>query len=87
MRWTPNDLPLSVRIASGWYRSNPMTTLHEMAEALRADPRLRHFASLDHAEQCKAVCRMAIDGHSPYGIAAATGLSVEAVESILRGEP
>lgn len=81
-----NDLPLSLRIASGWYRAR-MSTLHETAEALRADPRLKHFASLDRAEQREAIRRMSICGHSAYGIAAATGLSVEAVELILRGEP
>lgn len=65
-----------------------MSTLHEAASAAQsADARLKHFASLDHASQCEAVRRMHLDGHSAYGIAAATGLSVEAVALILRESP
>lgn len=60
-----------------------MSTLHEAANAPH-DARLKHFASLDHQSQREAVRRMAIDGHSAYGIATATGLSVEAVALILR---
>lgn len=79
------DLPLSLRIASGWYRS-PMSTLHESAAAV-TDARQKYFASLDESDRQEAIRRMHVDGHSAYGIATATGLSVESVALILRGEP
>jgi len=51
-----------------------------------ADPRERemwHFDALSRDEQRAAIQRLALDGMSDYGIAAATRLSVEAVRQIL----
>lgn len=61
-----------------------MSTIHEDAEAIRSpDARLKHFASLAPQRRYEALQRMRLDGHSVYGIAAATGLSVEQVQAIL----
>jgi hypothetical protein len=42
-----------------------------------------HFHSLDHAEQAAAIRRLAALGQSELTIAAATGLSVEAIRQVL----
>jgi len=42
-----------------------------------------HFDALSRDEQRAAIQRLALDGMSDYGIAAATRLSVEAVRQIL----
>ena len=46
-------------------------------------PEMFNFAALSHAEQCAAIERLADQGLSDYGIAAASRLSVEQVRSIL----
>lgn len=78
---TPHELPLNVRIASGWYRS-PVSTIHESAAAV-TDARQKYFAALDEPQRAEAIRRMHLDGHGVYGIATATGISVEVVSSML----
>jgi len=49
------------------------------------DTRVRRdgFDTLTHAQQIKAIKRMRADGHGDYGIAAASGWSVEAVREAI----
>jgi DNA invertase Pin-like site-specific DNA recombinase len=50
-----------------------------------ADARMRHFLCLDQAaQQAAAIRRLHATSHSEFGIASATGLSVEQVRSVLR---
>lgn len=44
---------------------------------------LRHFLLLDRAAQETAIQRLAASGMSDYGVAAATGLSVEMVRRVI----
>lgn len=44
---------------------------------------MRHFLLLDHAEQVAAIQRLSSAGMTDYGIAAATGLAVEQIRTIL----
>jgi hypothetical protein len=46
--------------------------------------RMRYFLELTFDEQLGAIERLAADGMSPYGIAAACGISVEQVTTIVR---
>jgi hypothetical protein len=46
----------------------------------------RHFDCLSPEERVRAIRRMAAEGQGVYVMASATGLSVEAIRSILRGE-
>lgn len=48
---------------------------------------LRHFLLLDRAQQAQAIKRLAFSGMRESTIAAATGLSVEAVRRILAKTP
>ena len=50
------------------------------------EARMRHFHVLDHDAQAAAIRRMAAIGRTEYGIAAATGLSVEMVRRLLGHE-
>jgi hypothetical protein len=45
--------------------------------------RMQHFHELERDEQIEAIWRMACSGYSVYGIAAATGISVEQLRLIL----
>jgi hypothetical protein len=47
-----------------------------------ADPRMRHFVALPHADQVAAIKQLA-NSVSPYVIAAATRLSVEEIKRIV----
>lgn len=51
--------------------------------AVRRDRELHHFLLLDHEEQVAAIQRLARSGMGDYTIAAATGLSVEAIRRII----
>ena len=44
---------------------------------------LRQFLLLDHEQQRQAMQRLAASGLSDYGIAAATGLSVDMVRAVI----
>jgi DNA-binding NarL/FixJ family response regulator len=44
---------------------------------------LRHFLLLDRDQQESAIRRLAASGMNDYGIAAATGLSVEMVRRVI----
>lgn len=74
-----HDIPLAVRIASGWYQPR--------CHMIDSDPRRRHFDALTPEEQVAAIRSMAQVGSSLWVIAAATGLSVEAVRLIVRDDP
>ena len=55
-----------------------------VAGALDTDALARlHFTTLSHAERCAAIHRLAATGHGPDTIARATGMAVEAVQSVL----
>lgn len=45
----------------------------------------RHFDRLTRDEVVDAVQRLASEGHSDYGIAAATGIAVEQIRNIIAG--
>ena len=51
--------------------------------AARRDRELHHFLLLDHDEQVAAIQGLARSGMGDYTIAAATGLSVEAIRRII----
>jgi hypothetical protein len=48
--------------------------------------RMQHFRALEHDQQLQAIRRLGIAGQSPQTIARATGLSVEAIASLLAEE-
>lgn len=45
--------------------------------------RMRHFRTLDRAQQAAAIRRLATAGQSEHTIAAATGLAVEQIRRLL----
>jgi hypothetical protein len=51
--------------------------------AASVPPELLHFIALTQAEQTAAICRLAAQGLSERGIAAATRLSVEQIRRVL----
>jgi hypothetical protein len=50
------------------------------------EPRMRYFAMLTKDEQLAAMRRLKASKFSYFGIAAATGISVEQVKAILKAE-
>jgi hypothetical protein len=50
---------------------------------MSADRRMHYFSMLNRDEQAKAIARLASSGMNDYGIASATGISVEMVRKIL----
>jgi L-aminopeptidase/D-esterase-like protein len=49
--------------------------------------RMNYFVMLSPEEQIAAMKRLALSGVSEYGVASATGLSVEAIRRLLQAEP
>ncbi|MGB6488765.1 MAG: hypothetical protein WBE91_17935 [Steroidobacteraceae bacterium] len=48
--------------------------------------RMRHFRTLDRAQQSAAIRRLAAAGQSEHTIAAATGLAVEQIRRLLEAD-
>jgi hypothetical protein len=57
--------------------------LAALAHLAGGDARMRHFQLLTHDRQVQAIRGMLAQGTTEYGVAAATGLSVEFIRQVL----